>query len=675
MWHLEGAQRLVLQAQECFVLRSEEKKEGILIASSKLQTTVREAHIKAQRGEIDRAVTLLLNHGIRVDPDDPAPYQALAELLIDAGRYEDALEVLPEMPPSTDLGLKLELAAVCHCAIGEDTTARQLAQQVPQRSRAQVVLGILAVRGGDLAGAEQLFRQAVDADGGCAGGWLALGMLLWGQGQQLDAWHALQRGLAAEPPQDGALLIVRDMAERLGCQPELSQLLGELVMRWPDSRALARSHALLLARLGPADQALAAFEAFLARFDIDDELLVAGVSLRSCMGLYDHCAAAGTAAISLCMIVKNEEKNLARCLASAKPVVHELVLVDTGSSDRTVELAKLFGVRVLRYVWQDDYAAARNVGLSAAQGAWILVLDADEVLSAHDYRKVVQAASSAEPVAWQVTTRNYVHQSTCQGWQASTGEYPDEEMAEGWYPSIKVRLFRRDPRIRFEGVVHEMVEPALRAAGYTIRTAPFVVHHYGELDTVAMMDKKQHYYRLGQTKLTQAPDDQVLMTELALQAAELGYFEESLGLWDRQLAICGENPEALFNRGGVLLLLKRYREAADASRRAAELQPALKEAWLNLANASLALGDLEVAKTALVRLTALAPDYPPLWGAGLVTSVILGDETGATRYVQRLRDKGYGVAVIVAQRGNELLEAGQHRLAVALFSWLQQEAQ
>lgn len=84
--------------------------------------------------------------------------------------------------------------------------------------------------------------------------------------------------------------------------------------------------------------------------------------------------------ISLCMIVKNEAENLPRCLASAKPFVDEMIVVDTGSEDNTVEIAKSYGAKVSNFKWCDDFSAARNYSLSLASGDWILVLDGDEEL-------------------------------------------------------------------------------------------------------------------------------------------------------------------------------------------------------------------------------------------------------------------------------------------------------
>ena len=95
-----------------------------------------------------------------------------------------------------------------------------------------------------------------------------------------------------------------------------------------------------------------------------------------------------TTTISLCMIVKNEGHNLHRCLQSVQGFVNQIIVVDTGSEDNTVEIARSYGAEVHFFEWCDDFAAARNHSLSFATGDWILVLDADEKLVIGD-REVI----------------------------------------------------------------------------------------------------------------------------------------------------------------------------------------------------------------------------------------------------------------------------------------------
>ncbi len=90
--------------------------------------------------------------------------------------------------------------------------------------------------------------------------------------------------------------------------------------------------------------------------------------------------------ISLCMIVKNEEKNLPRCLESVRGLVDEIVVLDTGSEDNTVSVAESFGAKVYHMPWPGSFSAARNESLKKAGGNWILYLDADEALDPNGCR-------------------------------------------------------------------------------------------------------------------------------------------------------------------------------------------------------------------------------------------------------------------------------------------------
>lgn len=144
--------------------------------------------------------------------------------------------------------------------------------------------------------------------------------------------------------------------------------------------------------------------------------------------------------IGAALIVRNEERFIEGCLRSIADAVDEVVLVDTGSTDRTVAIAESLGVRALDFPWRDDFAAARNHGLDAARSDWILYIDADERLSLPAGARL---SDGLAPDAIAARVRFHPRLRTT--------------------PYREVRLFRRDPRIRFEGTIHETMMPAVEA--------------------------------------------------------------------------------------------------------------------------------------------------------------------------------------------------------------------
>lgn len=140
------------------------------------------------------------------------------------------------------------------------------------------------------------------------------------------------------------------------------------------------------------------------------------------------------------MIVKNEAVFLEGCLSSLRDHINEIIIVDTGSVDTTPEIAASFGCSVLHFKWQDDFAAARNFALENASGDWILYIDADERLVCPAGSRLPDLLPGAEASGLRLKFR------------------PRSDMTN--YDEL--RLFRRDKRIRFSGVIHETIVPAIK---------------------------------------------------------------------------------------------------------------------------------------------------------------------------------------------------------------------
>lgn len=197
--------------------------------------------------------------------------------------------------------------------------------------------------------------------------------------------------------------------------------------------------------------------------------------------------------ITLCMIVKDEEERLEACLASVAEYVDEMIVVDTGSIDNTMRIARQFGARIIQVPWENDFAKARNAGLEQATKRWVLCLDADERLTP------VPSGYLSYLIAQEDVHGYYVHIKSFIG-QSSDGEYMTDEAC---------RLFRNDRRIRFTRPIHEQVVPSLLAMpGATLLRSKLTVLHEGYLDPViAGKNKNGRNMAIIQAALHRHPED------------------------------------------------------------------------------------------------------------------------------------------------------------------------
>lgn len=177
----------------------------------------------------------------------------------------------------------------------------------------------------------------------------------------------------------------------------------------------------------------------------EDELIDAGLMVRAKLGpmtIVNPSSADKT--ISLCMIVKDEIPNISACLKNAKLLVDEIIVVDTGSTDRTADAASVFGAQTFTYDWNDDFAAARNFSIEKAKGDWILILDADEMIASSDHIELREqiCAHGDNKVAFSITTRNYTLLANVYQWQANDGSYPQHETGLGGSQAQRCGFFQ-----------------------------------------------------------------------------------------------------------------------------------------------------------------------------------------------------------------------------------------
>jgi len=345
-----------------------------------------------------------------------------------------------------------------------------------------------------------------------------------------------------------------------------------------------------------------------------------------------------------------------------------MIVVDTGSEDRTRDIARAFGAKVHDFTWTNDFAAARNFSLEQASGDLALVMDADEVISTLDYPFFHRLATGVKPIAYSFNTRNYTDTPGLEGWSPNDEKYSRECAGCGWIPSRKVRLFTNDPSIRFVNPVHEIVEPSLQDKGVIVQHCEVPIHHYGRLDQGKLLAKHEKYYALGKKKLAKQMHDIKAVMELAIQAAELQKHEEALELWKSILDRYPDDPLVHYNMGCNYLALKRYREALFSSRRANELAPARKEAVTNFALSELLVGDLDNAVVIVRDVVAKNPAYPI--GLALLATMccITGDKGSGRRHFEKLRAMNFNFLPFIHDTATRLIECNRLEFAEKLIS-------
>jgi tetratricopeptide (TPR) repeat protein len=252
--------------------------------------------------------------------------------------------------------------------------------------------------------------------------------------------------------------------------------------------------------------------------------------------------------LTAALIVRDEAGFLADCLASIRPVVDEIVVVDTGSVDSSPEIADRYGARVINHAWRGDFAMARNVGLDAARGKWILYIDADERLGRTDRKSIERLLSRADEVAFRVLLA------------------PDLRST----PYLEYRLWRHDPRIRFEGRIHEKVTPSISAVAQAdarpITDCGLLLTHVGYEGS--QTHKHERNLPLLRAELAQHPDNLFNRHHLARVLQGLGRTEEAETVLAEAVDVARRRP---LDPLGVLAFTDLIRMRRDRGEDIAEL--------------------------------------------------------------------------------------------------------
>lgn len=642
----------------------------------RILNAVTDAEKLYQREEIDKAIVTIID-GIGYGPDEEAIYHRLAEMLIGCERFKEGLDAINSMPKDKeDSARTLELTGYCKAGLELYDEAAQFADRAlslnASSASALNLMGVLAHGRGDKSASEDFFKRAIASDPGYGEAYTNLGILQWEAGRKESALEILEKSFILSPTaEDGRTAYLSAISETTEFE-RAEGVFREAKALYPENRRIAFLLIDILIRQEKYESAIQDIREAMITFGINDGILSAAQAVLDKFDVQVTKDAGKKPVLSLCMIVKDEEDCLARCLLSVIPVVDEIIIVDTGSTDRTKAIAKTFGAKVYDFEWIDDFSEARNLSLSKATGDWILVLDADETISPLDYGRLTKIVKSNtdHPSAYSIITRNYTRAIHVIGWMCNDGQYAEEEEGTGWYPSPKVRLFTNDNRIRFENPVHELVEHSLKRCGIKIRKCDIPVHHYGQLDRDHYDAKSEAYYLLGKKKLEEEGEDLKTLIELAVQAeGKLGKYEEAVDMWQRVLKIDPGNEKALLNMGCTYFKLEKYEPARTSSKMVMELDPSLKEAVIIYTTCEMLIGDVEKAIPILENLLKKVPEYPL---AIAILAAVYGmgyEREKGLEHIQYLMKMGFESASYLRDLSERLVSVGKTDSAVSLLEF------
>lgn len=314
------------------------------------------------------------------------------------------------------------------------------------------------------------------------------------------------------------------------------------------------------------------------------------------------------------MIVRDEEKFIARAIRSVRPIVNEIVVVDTGSKDRTRRIAMRLGAKVIDCKWQNSQGRARNVYLRHASKEWILALDADECIASGDLPYLRRLAQNRSVAGYILEIRNYTRTyDLLRQWHANKGEYPRQERyskCPGWATTYRIRLFRN-----IEGTSYDEAESS-HTYGISfgnnriMKVSPghVVIHHFQFLKGKEYFLNKQNryfksecrylknkivnpwaYLNLGISSFAARRDKKAIFYlkeaikadskldmayfVLAIVYKELGMFKNALYNLDKVLSLSPENADAWAVLGMVFDMQDEPDKAEAALKKAISLNP------------------------------------------------------------------------------------------------------
>ncbi|MEW6327166.1 MAG: tetratricopeptide repeat protein [Thermodesulfobacteriota bacterium] len=521
---------------------------------------------------------------------------------------------------------KMEKKKSLYCAIGKEKL-----RDAPEDARAHRDMGIQYLELKKFVEAEAVLRKAAILSPNEAKIHFNLGCALEAQGRMEEAIFSYREALRCDSGHVGALNNLALLLEKAGQEGEIEALYVRAIESNPGQCALRYNFGFFLEKKGCFQEAMPQYEEALR---IDQNFVDAcfrmgivawkmGQRKEACGRFAEvlrkrpghkearlNLETLSGPSLSLCMIVRDEEEFIGRCIETSRRWVDEIVVVDTGSRDKTPEIARSFEAKVIFHPWTDDFSEVRNVSLSHASGDWIIVLDADEVIAERDWLKIRAYIREGQRPGYRLLQRNYDYDTSFAGRHRNTGDYEEGEGYPGFGISPLVRLFKRDERISFMGKVHEGVEPSFETQGLSAGDTDIPIHHYGKVrDQRYVRRKAELYRRLGEENLQACPPDVRALSDLGTQYLELGELARAEEVLKKAVELDPTRLRPHFDLGVLYTRQGQWLEALRAFLRAIELDPADASSRYNCGFVLEQLGQKDAALEQYREALAHNPDH------------------------------------------------------------------
>jgi len=318
--------------------------------------------------------------------------------------------------------------------------------------------------------------------------------------------------------------------------------------------------------------------------------------------------------ISLCMIVKNEAKHIANAIKSVKPIIDEIIVADTGSTDDTPEIARSLGAKIFDYEWKNNFSEARNYSLQHATKDWILILDGDETISYCDLFTIKEhIVIEKDYWGFAFTQRDYFDQKIM-GAVSCEDDYYEESQSYVCYKSQQIcRLIKNSDKVHFSYPVYEIAEESIKLNGGEFVYTNIPIHHYGRLvDRKTAIEKRKYYISILEKHIKSPEEPDRLKAIYCSNIARAYAFIEEYIIAYKYLEKANEyEPNShyiYFDLGTNAILRKKYSEAIKWFEKAIGLNGRFSEYYLGIAQAYTFTGNIARAQETLDKCLQIDPN-------------------------------------------------------------------